>query len=751
MPFLSIIVPVYAVQGYIRECLDSVLSQSFTDLELIALDDRSPDHCPEILDEYAEHDPRVRVIHLPHNVGLGRARNVGLDHATGEYVWFVDSDDWIATGALHAIANKLRETRPDVLLVDHTRVTWLGRHLPSDGRGLLREADQRGCVGLGEETGFLSLFTVAWNKVLRRDFLVRTGIRFETGWYEDLPFTYPVLIAAVRIAALGRVCYHYRKRRQDAITHTRSDRHFEVFDQWARVFKRLDALGERAAPFRDEIFQRMVWHLLVVQSRKDRLPPRTRRAFFRQMSGFYRRYRPADDQPPPGRLSRLRRRLLAADAYRAFRGLRLVRLAVQRSRRRAGSAVRKARSEARVIRSGLRAAVGRLYYHLLRLLPLDSRLAVYAAYWYRGFACNPAAVFGRARELLPQVRGVWVVDRRHAETMPAGVPYVVAGSLRYYRTLARARWLVNNVNFPDFVVKRRGSVHLQTHHGTPVKVMGLDQTAFPLGAQGMDMAALMRRCDRWDFSVTANAHSTEVWSRSYPCRYETLEYGYPRNDRLALAAPADVTTARRLLDISDARTVVLYAPTHREYVAGFQPMLDVGEFADSLGPDFLVLVRAHYFYPGGKDAPHPRVRDVSEHPCVEDLLLAADVLVTDYSAVMFDYAVLDRPIAVFAPDWDAYRRIRGVTFDLLAEPPGVVATTEVDLVDSFRTGTVWDDAATKARAQFRARFCYLDDGHAAERVVRRVFADVLGTDAVDILRRDGGADADAARGPGKHR
>jgi CDP-glycerol glycerophosphotransferase len=88
---------------------------------------------------------------------------------------------------------------------------------------------------------------------------------------------------------------------------------------------------------------------------------------------------------------------------------------------------------------------------------------------------------------------------------------------------------------------------------------------------------------------------------------------------------------------------------------------------------------------------------------------------------MFDYAVLDRPVVVYAPDWNTYRRTRGVTFDLLAEPPGTVATTEADLFEAFRTGAVWSEAATKARARFRARFAYLDDGHAAERVVRAVF------------------------------
>jgi len=90
---------------------------------------------------------------------------------------------------------------------------------------------------------------------------------------------------------------------------------------------------------------------------------------------------------------------------------------------------------------------------------------------------------------------------------------------------------------------------------------------------------------------------------------------------------------------------------------------------------------------------------------------------------MFDYAVLDRPVVVYAPDWPVYRNLRGTYFDLLAEPPGAVATDFAVLAEVFRSGAYADEAATAARAAFRARFCSLDDGRAAERVVRRVFLD----------------------------
>src|SRR5215467_4038204 len=95
------------------------------------------------------------------------------------------------------------------------------------------------------------------------------------------------------------------------------------------------------------------------------------------------------------------------------------------------------------------------YYHAYRLLPRDPQLAVYGAYWFNGYSCNPAAIYEKARELAPAVRGVWVVRPERRATVPAGVPTVLDDSLAYYRLLARATYFINNVNFPDFVVKRR--------------------------------------------------------------------------------------------------------------------------------------------------------------------------------------------------------------------------------------------------------------------------------------------------------
>ena len=717
MTLLSVVLPVYKVQGYLRQCLDSLLEQAFTDFEIVAVDDCSPDHSGAILAEYAARDPRVRVVTPPANVGLGRARNLGLDQAVGDYVWFVDSDDWLAQGALTAVADRLADTDPDVLIVGFDRVHSDGRVVKGGAAKVLAEAPETFTVE--QWPRIFNVLHVAWNKVVRRDLLTKLDFRFETGWYEDVSFTFPVLAAAGRISGLPRTCVHYRQRRTGAITRTVGDRHFEIFDHWEHAFTMVDAYSEHAAALRPALFKRMLWHYVTVLRNTERVPPASRRRFFDRIVEHFHRYRPDSGYEVPGGLEALRHRFVDRDSYLSFRALEVVSRAAKKVRRAKRVSVKRARRFVTRAREGLY----RGYYRLQVRGPVDDNLALYAAYWYRGVSCNPAAIAAKAAELAPDVRNVWVVGRSRLKSVPPGTDYVVAGSREYYRALARARWLVNNVNWPDWVVKRPGTTHVMTHHGTPLKMMGMDQADHLAAAQDRNFAAQMRRADRWDFSITANAHTTIAWERAYPCRYETLEVGYPRNDRLALATPADTTAAREQLGIAPTERVVLYTPTHREWLHPGQQVLDLEAFADRLGPDTVLLVRAHYFHVSaghGVKGRRGRILDVSAYPVIEDLYLAADVLITDYSSAMFDFAVLDRPLVIFAPDWAAYRELRGAYFDLMEMPPGAVATTFAELVEVFGSGAYADDAAVARRARFRERFCALEDGGAAERVVRRV-------------------------------
>ncbi|WP_207943072.1 bifunctional glycosyltransferase family 2 protein/CDP-glycerol:glycerophosphate glycerophosphotransferase [Actinomadura sp. KC345] len=722
---LSVIVPVHKVQGYIRQCLDSILDPDLPNLEVIAVDDHSPDGCGEILDEFAERDSRVRVRHLEENVGLGHARNIGLDMATGDYVWFFDSDDYATEGAVRAIVERLEETRPDVLVFDYARAYWNGRVKRSIINHLFREPPAPDVFTLEERPSVLEMMMTAWNKAIRREFLLDLGLRFSGGFYEDLNVTYPILMAAERLSLLDRVCYIYRQRRRGAITRTTGAKHFDAFAQYDRIFEFMDGMGPKADPFRSLMFDRTIWHLLVIIERGDRVHEADNERFFAEMSKTYNRYEPEGHVPPAPEDKPFladKHRMIKANDYRGYQ-----RVHAQDTKHKARRRGRKiTRAGRRGVRMSKDLAKERPYYRMQRQRPIDENLAVFAAYWCRGYACNPAAIYEKVRELAPHIRPVWVVKRGGRKTMPEGVEYVVFGSAEYYRTIARAKYFVNNVNFPDEYVKRPGQVHMMTQHGTPLKKMGLDQMDFPVGAKDMDFKALIARSDRWDYLVSSNPLSTEAWERGFPCKYEMLEIGYPRNDRLVTAGEDERERLRAELGVPAGSTAILYAPTHRDYQRRYTPMFDIGRVMEQLGENHVLLLRAHYYYKIANMAadmgwPEGRVIDVSKHPSVEDVAIASDALLTDYSSIMFDYANLEKPIVIYANDWETYKLTRGVNFDLMATPPGVVASTEAELVDAFVSRSPWGDAAAKDLANFKARFCPWDDGHAAERAVRRMF------------------------------
>jgi glycosyltransferase involved in cell wall biosynthesis len=320
---LTVVVPVYAVpRSLLTQCLDSVLTGLSPDesaaAEIVAVDDASPGDCGAVLDSYAEKHGNVRVLHLPKNGGLGAARNAGLDAAAGEYVWFVDSDDRLPDGSVSAVLARLAADRPDVLLVDHLREHEDGRLELDASSPRLR--DGAGVGPLADRRGLLRLQHTAWNKIVRRAYLTGLGLRFQPGWYEDVPFSNPVLIGAARIAVLDRVCYLYRIGRPGAITATPSERHFEVLDQYDRMLAWV-AGREPADWLRTELFTLMIDHLLVVAGNDDRLPPGRRRAFFGRIAAQYRRYRPAGYHPPAGAKG-LKQRLAAANAYPLYALLR---------------------------------------------------------------------------------------------------------------------------------------------------------------------------------------------------------------------------------------------------------------------------------------------------------------------------------------------------------------------------------------------------------------------------------------------
>jgi CDP-glycerol glycerophosphotransferase len=336
---ISVVLAVHGVEAYLPGCLDSILGQPDLPggLEVIAVDDASPDACAAILDARAAADPRLRVVHLPERAGPGPARMRGLAEATGAHVWFADPDDLLASGSLAAVAGRLERDRPDVLLIDYRILLPTGRTEPSPGTALL--AGACGVVTLADRPELINRTMTLWSKVFRRPFLTALGVALPPGIHEDVPLSATALLRAERIALLGDVCYLYR-RRPGSFLATASTAHFTIFASYARVFTALadGPAGPAAVPaVRAALFARMIEHYSSILA-NGLIPRRARREFFGRMAADFRRYRPPGYRRPRGPRG-LRSALVARDAYRAYALLAPVnkaRVAVRRAGRGAG-------------------------------------------------------------------------------------------------------------------------------------------------------------------------------------------------------------------------------------------------------------------------------------------------------------------------------------------------------------------------------------------------------------------------------
>ncbi|SDD46958.1 glycosyltransferase family 2 protein [Glycomyces harbinensis] len=325
MPSLSIVIPVYEAEDYLAGCLDTIVGGGGDRLEIVIVDDCSPDGSRAVAERYASADPRVRVVATPENAGSGPARNIGLAQATGDYVWFVDADDELKPGAVERVlAAVTGSERPDVVLVQHEKVRDTGVVETGELAELAERcpADPNGFT-LAEWPRIVDYTHTPWTKVSRREFLTGIDLDFPAGWYTDIPWTYGLLRRAERIAVVTECCYQWRQRAGSSITRTRDDRHFDVFTQWQRTWDDFD--GVEDAGVRVALFNHMVWHLLLVIGNTERVDPRKRREFFRRTSELYRRYHPGPEawRPAEG-VTGLKQRLLAARAYLGYEALRQV-------------------------------------------------------------------------------------------------------------------------------------------------------------------------------------------------------------------------------------------------------------------------------------------------------------------------------------------------------------------------------------------------------------------------------------------
>ncbi|MEU6618854.1 bifunctional glycosyltransferase/CDP-glycerol:glycerophosphate glycerophosphotransferase [Streptomyces parvus] len=375
--------------------------------------------------------------------------------------------------------------------------------------------------------------------------------------------------------------------------------------------------------------------------------------------------------------------------------------------------------------------------HASRTLPLRDTIL------YAG-GDSPRAVHAELVRRGTDAEHLWVTGTTPGRIthVPPGARAVPVHSAAWYEALARSRRIVTDDQLPAWFERRPGQTVVQTWHGTPLGRFG-SGLADSLYADHQHLATLPQRSAQWSVLISPSRFATPLLRRSLAYEGEVLEAGSPAND--VLFPPVRDKAAeevRRGLGIPEEHRVVLYAPTYRDHLAHpsaaasassadrtapgpyrWDPALDPHALARTLGPGHTVLVRRHPRVTGSVPA-GPGVLDVSRHPGAAGLLLIADVLVTDYAGLMFDFALTGRPMLFHTYDLEHYRdTVRGLCLDFETRAPGPLLVTTDEVAQALRDTDRSAARHADAYESFRRDYCDLDDGNAAARVADRLLAD----------------------------
>lgn len=267
---ISVIVPVYKVEKYLKRCVRSIQKQTYTDLEIILIDDGSPDACGKICDEFSNEDKRIKVIHKE-NEGLSAARNTGLQYAMGEYITFVDSDDYISETCYERLINAIEKYETDIAMCGSLCVD-------ENGKVLSQDIFEEGKIYTGKEIVneyVLSLKTSVWNKLFRKEILINSEFPYGRIHGEDLVFITSLLSSDTRLVTVEEKGYYYVKHEGSITTKGFSGKSFdEVYCKdvaYNNIVKQFPSIKEKAIIWKFRSRMNVIRKMTVNNSRNSEI------------------------------------------------------------------------------------------------------------------------------------------------------------------------------------------------------------------------------------------------------------------------------------------------------------------------------------------------------------------------------------------------------------------------------------------------------------------------------------------------
>lgn len=723
MVVCSVIVPFQKGRNYLKDCLNSILAQDIPELEVLLV----LDHAENVGDIIEEYSKKLNLLPLTvsGNGGVAEARNLGLRSASGKYIYFLDSDDYILEGSIAALYQKAETLQADIT-TGYLQEVWFKRDSflkmrEEEGDNATKvESRMNGFPGNPLKRIREDYFSVG-NLLIKKSYLVEKKTTFVESltYYSDLPFVMELLAGTDRIAMAEEAVY-LKRMHNDTI-------HLPALDQLQDAkrpgqFIESYRLGVQHAYKSITLKEQL--QLYFLEHMSEKLAGNVHTEVFSWSAEVKNAYRECL-RDIPKELMRGRtfseKGMLRAFAKGRDKKTKLLSKYVVFKKRKTGL-------------FGSREQRRRLVYILFfRKRPVQDNWIVFESFLGRYYSDSCRALYEYILEHYPdKYKCIWAINEKERRKEVKGDPVIVKrGSIRYYFYVSQAKYWVNNMRQDIWLDKKPGMVFLETWHGTPLKKLFFDMEDVHSDGYRYKME-MYQQSRKWDYLVSDNPFSTEVFSSAFLFPKEKiLEYGYPRNDILyAKDKEERAAVLKERLGLPLDKKVILYAPTWRDddyYGPGmykFKLALDLDRMQREFGATHCILVRTHHYIADRLDlqAYEGFAFNVSDYGDISELYLLTDICITDYSSVFFDFANLRRPILFYTYDMEKYRdMLRGFYIDMETELPGPLLYTNDEVLHALHHLDEIKEQYREKEEAFYKRFCSVDDGNACKRIYEKVF------------------------------
>lgn len=376
-----------------------------------------------------------------------------------------------------------------------------------------------------------------------------------------------------------------------------------------------------------------------------------------------------------------------------------------------------------------------LYYIASYIIPPNENIILFESSNGRNYTGNPKSIY---EEILNQgldkeFKSVWVLT--NTKTKIPGNPIKVKKPFFkfLYYTLRSGTWIFDSRHL-YYLKKNKKTKYIQTWHGTPLKKLALDMDYIDMsGNQDIKQYHddFRKNSHLWQYLISQNSYSSNIFKHAFDFKGEFLEIGYPRNDILIHKNnPKDIESIKNKFNIPNDKKIILYAPTWRDneyYKKGeykFATEMDFDMLYEKLKDEYYLIVKFHYLVKDNIDWSkyNDFVIECDADWDIQELYLISDIMITDYSSVMFDYALLKRPMIFYTYDLDNYKNnLRDFYFDMVSEVPGPICMTTEDIIDFINNSLDdYDNLYGEKYKKFNDKFNEFDNGEASRKILELI-------------------------------